>query len=40
MMASQHDRLSEHPPLQSTISDGWMLLILTAVAIVVWGAVA
>lgn len=42
MMASQHDRLAEHPPLQSTVSEGWVLLILTAgcAAVVAWVAVA
>ena len=30
MMASQHDRLSERPPPGSTISDGWMLALVTA----------
>ena len=35
MMASQHDRLSEHPPLQSSVSDGWMLALVTAGCVVV-----
>lgn len=35
------DRLSERPPPGSTISDGWMLALVTAgcAAVVVWVAV-
>lgn len=42
MMASQHDRLSERPPPGSTISDGWILALVTAgcAAVLVWVAVA
>lgn len=37
-----HDRLSERPPPGSTISDGWILALVTAgcAAVVVWVAVA
>lgn len=42
MMASQHDRLAERPPPGSTISDGWILALVTAgcAAVLVWGVVA